>query len=72
MSKEGNFKNAAHYKTVWAHQRKMSLYPDLPKQAQKVALLRKMAKLFHSQICFNNVYTYGNLSDKKLNFYYYN
>ena len=40
---------------LWAHQWKMSFNPDIPKQAYEVVFSRKIFKISHPSLTFNNI-----------------
>ena len=50
--------------SLWANKWKMSFNPDLPKQTQKVIYSRKINKLYHLPLLFNNS-TFQQISTQK-------
>ena len=52
--------------TKWAFQRKMTFNPDLSKQAQEVIFSRKIKKLLHPTLLFNNIPLNNSLFQKHL------
>ena len=62
--------------SIWVYQWKMSFNPDVSKQAQEVIFSKKIQKLFHPTVLFNNIPVQcstvqkhlGVYLDEKLNF----